>query len=142
MNGSGVPARGRAGIKAAALLLAVLVTSSCAALGPDVDGATDTAASFERAVAHRDAATACAMLAPQTRSELESGGSPCQQALLQENLPRAGSPQGANAYGGSAQVVLGGDVVFLGRFGHRWLVTAAGCRPRDARPYDCTVSGG
>jgi len=136
--------RGRAAGTAIAMALSVAATSSCAALGPDTGGAGDTAAAFASAVAHQDAVAACSLLAPETKSDVESAGASCEKALLGEDLPRAAGVQNVTAYGRSAQVVLHGDVVFLSRFADhdRWLVTAAGCRPRGDRPYHCAVSGG
>jgi hypothetical protein len=44
-------------------------------------------------------------------------------------------------YGQWAQVRLSEDTVFLGAFPGGWRVVAAGCTPRDNRPYDCTLQG-
>ena len=41
--------------------------------------------------------------------------------------------------GRQAQVVTATDTVFLALSGDAWVVTAAGCTPRDDRPYDCEV---
>jgi len=132
----------RATAKVVVLAVAVLSTTSCGSLGPDTRAAGDVALRFTKSVADRDGTAACALLAPSTRSELESGGKPCAQAVLEEQLPTGSVIERTSAFGRGAQSVLRGDVVFLAEFGSRWLVTAAGCRPRDAAPYDCTVSGG
>ena len=41
----------------------------------------------------------------------------------------------------TAQVRIGGDVIFLRRTAGSWKVSAAGCKPQSAGPYECTVGG-
>ena len=41
--------------------------------------------------------------------------------------------------GRQAQVVTADDTLFLAVSGDAWVVTAAGCTPREDRPYDCEV---
>ena len=36
----------------------------------------------------------------------------------------------------------GHDTVFLAHFPTGWKITAAGCRPRPQRPYQCEIKGG
>ncbi len=127
---------------AVALAVAVLSTTSCAAVRPDADTAAEVAVDFAADVTSNDSSAACGLLAPDTRSQLESGGTPCAQALLKQKVPTGGAIEHTAAFGRGAQVVLRGDVVFLSDFGGRWLVTAAGCRPKDDVGYDCALSGG
>jgi hypothetical protein len=97
---------------------------------PDLTGDTERSA-------------ACAVLAPNTASEVEqSAGKPCAQAILDEDLPAPGAVTGTDVYGQWAQVRLSDDTVFLAVFTGGWRVVAAGCRPRQDRPYDCVLQGG
>lgn len=65
--------------------------SACAALGPDEAGAGQAALSFHLASRDDDGDRACALLADDTREELErSTAQPCAQAIVREDLPRAG----------------------------------------------------
>jgi hypothetical protein len=107
-------------------------------------GAPETVADdFYTALAASDWSGACALLAPQTRSELEqSAGTPCAEALAGEDLPDPGALGSSSRYGTMAQTRFSADTVFLGRFGDRWKVVAAGCAPVPGRPYDCRVEGG
>ncbi|MFI5519963.1 hypothetical protein [Streptomyces platensis] len=89
----------------------------------------------------------CAALAPATREELEetakSGCGPAiSQAIEGQELPASGAVRGLDVYGEQARVVLAEDTVFLAHFPTGWKVTAAGCRPRPQRPYQCEIKGG
>ncbi|MEV6843566.1 sigma-70 family RNA polymerase sigma factor [Actinoplanes sp. NPDC051411] len=87
-------------------------------------------------------AQACAVLAPETASELEeSAGKPCAQAVLDEDLPMPGPVADTAVYGQWAQVRLSDDTVFLGVFGDGWRVVAAGCSAQGDQPYHCTLQG-
>jgi hypothetical protein len=95
------------------------------------------------AVDGKDGAGACAVLAPDTASEVEqSGGKPCAEAILDEDLPKPGTVTASHVYGHWAQVSLSDDTIFVAVFPGGWRVVAAGCSPRGDRPYDCTVQGG
>lgn len=123
------------------LIAGVAVTGCSGASDPDVDR---VATSFYAAIADSDGATACRLLAPSTRDELESStGKPCDEALLSEVDPVSGDASVA-ASGAGAQVHIGSDTAFLSKFAGGWLVTAAACTPPPApdRPYDCQVKGG
>jgi hypothetical protein len=141
------PAVGRSGPSPLLTVLAVAVLSvllgACSNLGPDTSTAAEAAAAFHRAIGDGDGGAACGLLAPVTVKELESSsGQSCTEAILGENLPTGPGVQGSQAFGRAAQVQLEDDVVFLSIFGDHWLITAAGCRSRDDRPYDCTLQGG
>jgi hypothetical protein len=119
------------------------VLSGCSSVGDRESAAGATAVRMLTAVSTKDGASACAALAPRTRSELEaSEDKPCDTAILEEQLPAPGTVTGADVYGQWAQVRLTGDTVFLGMFPGGWRVVAAGCTPRKSRPYDCTLQGG
>jgi hypothetical protein len=129
---------------AAVLLpLAVAALAGCAAAGGRGQAAADVATRLLTAVQGKDGAAACALLAPDTASEVEqSGGKPCPEAILDEDLPGPGAVTGSAVYGQWAQVRVGADTVFLAAFPGGWRVVAAGCKPRGDRPYDCEVQGG
>ena len=112
----------------------------CAAVG--ADGALDASTDFQDALRVRDGARACELLAPRARQTLrESAHAPCEQAVLDELEPARGGGE-VHVYGTAAQVRFDGDVVFLSRFRDGWLVSAAGCTPRAADAYDCSVEVG
>ena len=121
---------------------ALLAMAGCAGQGSVEDEpAAQTAQRFARAVTS-DPATACGLLAPQTRVELEGEGGSCAGALPQRDLPEdAGSVREVKVYGKDAVAYLERDTVFLARFDDGWRVTAAGCTPNGDRPYDCDVEG-
>jgi hypothetical protein len=121
----------------------LIAASGCADVGGRQSAAADAASRLLTAVRGRDGAAACALLAPDTAGELEkSAGKPCDQAILDEDLPAPGSVSGTDVYGQWAQVRLTDDTVFLAVFPGGWRVVAAGCKPRSSRPYDCTLQKG
>jgi hypothetical protein len=99
---------------------------------------------FYDAVGEGDGARACALLSPETRSDIEkSAGKSCADAVLDEDLPEPANVGEPSVYGTMAFVPADDDAMFLGRFPQGWLVTAVGCRLTDqASRYDCAVSGG
>ena len=106
------------------------------------DAVTSTARDFYDALGAGDTGAACALLAPTTRSELEtSSGRPCPEALAEEEIPPASDPSDVAAFGTMARVRLDGDTAFLTRFQDGWAVLSAGCTPREGT-YDCVVKGG
>jgi hypothetical protein len=126
---------------AAALLLAVCCTAGCSS--SQEAPARDTAQAFYDALARHDGERGCALLAPETLSELEqSAGKPCPEAILEEEVPSVTQPEDVHVFGAMAEIRYAADVAFLTRFGDRWTVMAAGCRPDGDRPYDCRVKGG
>lgn len=128
-------------VTAAACL--ALVLGGCAGRGSAEDGpATDAATAF-LAAASSSPQDACELLAPATLESLQSDGEDCAEAVT-EAAPE-GSPPGepsADVYGRDAMVRWGGTTLFLARFDDGWLVTAAGCEPREEDlPYDCSIEG-
>ncbi len=130
--------------RAAVLLLpGLLLVAGCGSVTERGDAASTVAVRMLSAVEGQDGAGACAVLAPDTAAALEeSAGKPCAEAILEEDLPGAGTVTASEVYGQWAQVRLTGDTVFLGAFPGGWRVVAAGCTPRQNRPYDCTLQGG
>lgn len=116
------------------------VASGCG--GPN-SAASGVAKDFYAAVSEGDSTTACSLLAPQTRKELEqSTGQSCAEALPSELGAVVDGGIRTAAYGDGAIATRGGDTVFLVRFANGWRVTAAGCtHVADDKPYDCTVKG-
>lgn len=110
---------------------------------PEGDRVRRVAEDFATAVKEQRGGDACSRLSPETVREVEqSEGKPCASAITGLSLPRHGPVSSVDVYGRSAKVALGEDVVFLAVFGDDWKVVAAGCTPRPAAPYDCTVKGG
>jgi hypothetical protein len=123
---------------------AVFAAAGCASVGDRETAAAAVATRMLTAVAGHDGSAACALLAPDTASEVgQSAGESCAKAILDEDLPSPGAVSGTEVYGQWAQVRLTDDTVFLGVFPGGWRVVAAGCRPRGGdRPYDCVLQGG
>ena len=119
-----------------------LVVAGCASIDKRGDAAASVALRMLSAVQRQDGAAACAVLAPDTAMSLAESGKPCAEAILQEDLPAPGAVTASQVYGQWAQVRLTGDTVFLGVFPDGWRVVAAGCTPREDRPYDCVLAGG
>jgi hypothetical protein len=128
--------------------LVVAAAAGCSPPGPAHDGALDVARAFVSAVTSGDGGTACSLLAPRAVTTLENdSGTACAEAVLDPAVTEeigVGTSDGrgtARVYGRGAQVRVAGDVVFLAVDGSTWVVTAAGCRPRQDQPYDCAIEG-
>lgn len=124
------------------LLIALipLMVAGCASTSDRGTAAAVVANRLLTAVAAKDGAGACAVLAPDTGAEVaQSAGKPCAEAILDEDLPRPGQVLGTEVYGQRSQVRLDDDTVFLAVFPDGWRVVAAGCTPRGEKPYDCQV---
>ena len=133
---------GRRRVLRAAAAAVILAVSACSTVGPTVSAAADVAVQFHQALTAGDGTTACSVLAPETVHELEqTNGSQCDQAVLDQDLPDAQTVQVSQVFGHGAQVLMDRDVLFLAVFDGRWEITAAGCRSRGDRPYDCDVKG-
>jgi hypothetical protein len=131
-------------VMAAALTaLALSAPAGCASSGERGAAAATVATRLLTAVDDNDGVAACAVLAPDTASALEqSAGKPCARAILDEDLPAPAAVTGTDVYGQWAQVRLAGDTIFLAVFPGGWRVVAAGCVPRQNRPYECVLQGG
>lgn len=122
------------------LALVVLGAAGCAPMGSaENSNASQAALDFDRSLTRP--AQACALLAPGTRSELQQTFGRCDRALPDQHLPVATEVLDVDVYGKDAIVRLDKDVVFLARFDDGWRVTAAGCTPRQGRPFNCTIKG-
>ena len=119
---------------------AMLVVSGC---GSSMSSAaTGVAERFYQALASKDGAAACAVLAPPTVEEIEeSADAPCRMAILDEDVPDAGAVVTTKRYGGHAQVVFQTDTAFVAEFDDGWKVVAAACTASGELPYDCKVEG-
>lgn len=119
-----------------------MLGTGLAGCGGDRNGPVEAVATeFYTAVADRDGAAACRLLAPATREELEqSAGMPCDRAILEEDLPEPGEVLEVHVYGTAGEVRLGSDTAFLAKFSDGWRVVAAACTARTPQPYDCEVA--
>ena len=126
---------------ATALLLAGLAGCSTGGRGTP-SGPVHTVETFEAALKRGDAATACTLLAPPTRNELEQSQSEkCAKALPDQDIPATTTIPEVEVYGDEAIARVEGDVLFVTNVGGTWMVSAAGCKPQPNEPYDCEVKG-
>lgn len=147
--GAGPGGRRRVGtaVPAGALVgLAALGLAACA--GPGTADARAVVEELAAAVAGDDGAAACALILPDAADALAADeGEPCADVVTAPDGPLAAlAAAGADLVvedvhvaGRQAQVVTATDMVFLAVSGDGWVVTAAGCTPREDRPYDCEV---
>jgi hypothetical protein len=125
------------------LLLLLGAMSGCGGAQARSADASAVVEKFERAVHGGDAAVACTLLAPQTRSDLEDSAQVrCDAALKEEQLPDGGAVRDTAVYGQQAVITLQGDTLFLSQFPGGWRIVAAGCVPEAGKPYQCQVKGG
>ncbi|MFC6160158.1 hypothetical protein [Kribbella jiaozuonensis] len=118
----------------------VLTVSSCGSKLPEAS--SSAADRFYHAIEVHDAAAACGLLAPQTRHEVEqSAQTSCSAAILDEDIPAAGTVVELRKYGTQAYARMNGDTAFLAEFGDGWKIVAAACIRHDQMPYDCKVKG-
>ena len=128
---------------ASRLGIVVLLVVGLSACGDRNAPVEDAARAFAQAVADRDGAAACRMLAPATADELErSSGKPCDEAILEEDIPEPSALESVEVYGTAGSVTTATDTMFLGKFQGGWRVTAAACAAASPGPYDCDVAGG
>jgi hypothetical protein len=129
-------------IRAASVALAAFV-AGCGS----TDRAPDAAAVAERfhvALEERDGERACADLSEETAGKLEEqAGKPCEEAVLELELPRGGTAATTSVYVTTAAVALAeGGTTFLDEGSDGWKVSAAGCEPTAPDlPYDCELEG-
>jgi hypothetical protein len=127
-----------------ARLTTLLLVCACvpAACGDRADDATTVVERFQAALGARDGAAACARLNDETSSALErEEGKPCDQAVLELDLPTGTRLGATRVYVTSAEVTLpGGGALFLDEAADGWEISAAGCTPTEpGRPYDCEL---
>ncbi|MBB5085303.1 hypothetical protein HNR40_010817 [Nonomuraea endophytica] len=95
---------------------------------------------FYTAIRAGRAEQACSLLSPRAREGQESAGETCASSIVDLRLPGGRSLE-TQVWGDEAQVRLSADTVFLHRYANGWLVRAAGCAAREARPYRCEIEG-
>jgi hypothetical protein len=128
---------------------AILALGACLAVAFSGCGASDRAAdaaavaeSFHAALDQGDGEAACAELNEETASELERQEEmPCDEAVLELELPRGGTAAETEVYVTSASVTLAeGGTTFLDEGAQGWKVSVAGCTPTAPNlPYDCVL---
>ncbi|MFF4173330.1 hypothetical protein [Streptomyces sp. NPDC001744] len=126
-----------------AVAAAVLLLGACGASPARRDGASRAALSFEESLASGAYGTACGLLAPDSREQLEEDGSrSCERALAERKLPRGRTVRSVDVYGRQALLRMDGETLFLSQFDDGWRVTAAGCVPeKDDSPHHCALKG-
>ena len=130
---------------------AILALAACLAVAGAGCGTTDRAADagevaerFHAALEERDGDAACAELSQHTAGELEQQEEmPCEEAVLELELPRGGSAARTGVYVTSALVdLVEGSTTFLNEGPDGWKVSAAGCRRTAPNlPDDCVLEG-
>jgi hypothetical protein len=138
-----VQARWGPAVGAVVLLAGTAGLGGCSAGGRGTpSGPVKAVEAFEAALSRGDAATACDLLTPPTRHELEQSQSEkCAKALPDQKIPAATADADVDVYGDEAIARVSSDVVFLTNVGGTWMVSAAGCTPQPDQPYDCEVKG-
>ena len=121
--------------------MAVVLVASVAGCAVDRAGPARAAERFHAALAGRQTAAACALLARTTAEKLPDPGQSCAQALAELDLGTGGRVTEVSVWGDEAQVRLAGDTVFLHHYGDGWRIRAAGCEPVRDLPYRCEVEG-
>ena len=113
-------------------------TASCA--GAQDTAVADAATGLLDAASSGDGATACSLLAPPVRTELQdASGHSCERAVLDEGLEEVSGAVETQVFDTSAQAVVGTQTLFLARFDGQWLVIGAACSAVPAHPYDCNI---
>ena len=131
------------GARSVAVLAALLAVSLSGCSVVHEQAVMSTVSDFYAALGAGNGSAACALLAPDTRSELEeSAKRPCDRAILEEGVADPGVRRGLHVFGTMAQVHFAHDTVFLARFNDGWKVMATACKSVPAEPYDCSVKGG
>jgi hypothetical protein len=128
----------------AAASAAALSMSACGS--PERGEVSDVAVRFVRAVGTGHGAAACALLTSTARSSV-SGATDisCATAVLNVHEQKGDeatlTARGVQVWGDTAQVRVGGDVIFLRRQKAGWQVRAAGCTREPGTSYQCDVDG-
>jgi hypothetical protein len=130
---------------------ATLALGACLALAAPGCGASDRASDaaavaerFHGAIGQQDGAAACDELSEETAGKLEQQeDAPCEEAVLQLELPGDGTAARTDVFVTTASVELAeGGTTFLDEGSQGWKVAAAGCTPTAPNlPYDCRLEG-
>ena len=131
------PARPTSAVALACLLLG----AGCGTADREADIAA-VVDRFHAALEERDGAAACAQLNAQTAATLERQEQrPCEEAILELELPAGARASGAEVYVTSGYAELGeAGTAFLDKGPEGWRISAAGCTLRTGdQPYDCEL---
>jgi hypothetical protein len=136
----------RVRLRAASPVLAAALAAAATGCGA-TDRAPDAAAVAERfhaALGDRDGEAACSELSEETASKLEQqADAPCEEAVLELELPQGGTAAKTSVYVTTASVLLAeGGTTFLDEGADGWKVSASGCEPTAPElPYECELEG-
>jgi hypothetical protein len=125
-----------------ACLLAVALTG-CGTAEREDDAAA-VAERFHAALGEDDGEAACQELSQETASKLERQVKrPCEEAILELELPRGGTVAYRRVEVRSAVTRLAeGGTDFLDEGSDGWKISAAGCDPKlPDQPYECELEG-
>ncbi|MFI7700134.1 hypothetical protein [Nonomuraea sp. NPDC049480] len=120
-------------------ILITLLALALAGCAVDTASPARAAERFHAALSAHQEEAACGMLARKTADRLPDPDQSCADALRELKLGPGGAVTSVSVWGEEAQVRLGGDTLFLHRFGDGWRVRAAGCEPVRDLPYECEV---
>jgi len=116
-----------------------VILSSCGA--DDRAPVVRVAQHFLAAIQAGDGRQACSLLTDTARNSV-TGATDASCSDVITGLRSGGSAvHDVQVWGDTAQVRIGGDVVFLRDLASGWRISAAGCTPLAHRPYDCDVQG-
>ena len=121
--------------------LLALPLAACGTAGRERDVVAVTE-QFHAALEQDDGQAACEELSEETVSKLEQEeGKPCEEAILELDLPKGGSVGFKRVETRSAYADLAeGGTDFLSEGAAGWKISAAGCRETaPERPYDCEL---
>ncbi len=121
--------------------LLALPLSACGTAGRERDVVAVTE-QFHAALEQDHGQAACEELSEQTASKLEQEeGKPCEEAILELDLPKGGSVGFKRVEMRSAYADLAeGGTDFLNEGPSGWKISAAGCQETAPdRPYDCEL---
>jgi N-methylhydantoinase A/oxoprolinase/acetone carboxylase beta subunit len=124
-------------------LAVVLLAAGCGSADREADVAAVTDR-FHAALEADDGSGACAELGSETIKKLEQQERrPCEQAILELDLPSRARAASADVYITSAYADLGeAGADFLDEGPDGWKISAAGCMPSEPdQPYDCELEG-
>jgi hypothetical protein len=123
--------------------LLALPLAACGTAGRERDAAA-VAERFHAALDRGDGRAACEELSEETASTLEQEEmKPCEEAILELELPKGGSVAGTRVHITNAVTTLAeGDSDFLDEGPDGWKISAAGCVPTlPDQPYECELEG-
>jgi hypothetical protein len=127
-----------------ALLLALAALLVSCGSGERERDAAAVSDNFHAALEQGDGQAACEELSEETASKLEdTEGGPCEEAILDLELPAGATSASAEVYVTSAYVdLVEAGSVFLDKGDDGWKVSAAGCLPAAGDlPLDCELEG-